>query len=328
MRTWFLYILATILFAVGLYFKYSNLKKMPNMAPIKVVDGAFRPLPGFNKKPEIKKKEIPKPKSLDIPKTSAQSRQKVVEKSFDDFYEDHQEPVDSEGNIYVSTLTVIGDQAIAHGDILIGDTESVNQQQRDGKPIVISPPDLWEEGKIPFVIESNLDPQVASEARAVMDTITSLSNVEFLPRTNEKDYIIFKRTDVHCFTYVGKVGGAQPVFLSDQCFQSQISHELMHTLGFHHEQSRMDRDDHLEILWENIEEDFHSQFRKFPWKHLDLERFPFDYNSIMLYPPTAFAVDQDSLSIIKINGEVYEPAFTLSPQDIDRINAIYKAQNN
>ena len=48
--------------------------------------------------------------------------------------------------------------------------------------------------------------------------------------------------------------GSQDISLGDGCnHQGVIMHEMMHTIGFWHEQSRYDRDQYVEIMWENIE---------------------------------------------------------------------------
>ncbi len=52
-----------------------------------------------------------------------------------------------------------------------------------------------------------------------------------------------------------KSAGAQQVSLqSPSCFYIGIAaHELMHALGFWHEQSRADRDKYVRINWANIQ---------------------------------------------------------------------------
>lgn len=62
---------------------------------------------------------------------------------------------------------------------------------------------------------------------------------------------------VSCFSPVGRQyasPGAQELSIGIGCnHKGIIMHELLHALGFWHEQSRSDRDDFLEVLWENIQ---------------------------------------------------------------------------
>lgn len=57
-----------------------------------------------------------------------------------------------------------------------------------------------------------------------------------------------------CWSYVGRQGGGQTVSLSRQgcLYHGTVQHELLHALGFNHEQTRSDRDNHIQVVWDNI----------------------------------------------------------------------------
>lgn len=59
-----------------------------------------------------------------------------------------------------------------------------------------------------------------------------------------------------CFSFIGRRGGGQTVSLSRQgcVFRHIIQHEMLHALGFNHEQTRSDRDQHVQILLQNVME--------------------------------------------------------------------------
>ena len=57
-----------------------------------------------------------------------------------------------------------------------------------------------------------------------------------------------------CWSYLGMLGGEQPVSIGSGCeYKGIIQHEIFHALGRVHEQSRPDRDQYVTIHFENVE---------------------------------------------------------------------------
>lgn len=98
-----------------------------------------------------------------------------------------------------------------------------------------------------------------------------------------------------CYSYIGMKGNMQKISIGlpseTYCRQkSLIVHEIGHAIGFWHEQSRPDRDDYIQIVEENIKPGRESQFRKYSRANVDSLGVPYDYNSIMHYPPKVIII--------------------------------------
>ena len=95
-----------------------------------------------------------------------------------------------------------------------------------------------------------------------MNAISSRTCIRFRQRNGDADYVYIQRGSVNsgCWSYVGRVGGGQILNLqvpeypgAAHCvWTGTVSHELIHAIGYYHEQSRPDRDDFVEINWSNI----------------------------------------------------------------------------
>ena len=61
------------------------------------------------------------------------------------------------------------------------------------------------------------------------------------------------------------------------------NYELGHAIGFHHEQTRPDRDDHVTVVIENIIPYKLFNFQKYNDRIINNYGVPYDYKSIMHY---------------------------------------------
>jgi len=269
---------------------------------------------------KIENKELVSAKKEIKPKLNLQALEKLKQQSEDPSFL----PFDNEGNIYIENVVIDEQWAVAHGDVLVGNAESILQLEKDGLPLVLAKPKLWNDGVIPFVIDSSIPSDQKNEILKAVNILNQQTVVKFEEAKSQEDKILFKSGGTHCYSYVGRIGGTQDLVLSSDCQAPQIIHEMLHALGFYHEQSRPDRDEYLQILWENIEQKYFEQFKKMPPLHSSITESQFDYQSIMLYPSYAFSIGPTDPSILTIDGEEYSPLKTLSSGDIEKIRLLYR----
>ena len=132
------------------------------------------------------------------------------------------------------------------------------------------------------------------------------------------------------------MGGAQEVSLqrpatptSGHCLHvGTIAHELIHALGFFHEQSRADRDNYIKIIEDNIIPDTLSNFQKITSGY-DYLGQPYDLLSIMHYEWNAFSKNgQATVVSLDDKVELVNAAFksALTDIDVNELRAYYKCK--
>jgi len=105
-----------------------------------------------------------------------------------------------------------------------------------------------------------------------------------------------------CYSYLGRVStraGYQPLSLGAGCVQSGvIQHELIHALGFDHEQNRPDRDSFISINLNNVQKSARGQFDRLTTSTYEDLGSRYEIGSVMHYTAFAFAIDRNRPVIV------------------------------
>lgn len=227
------------------------------------------------------------------------------------------------------TYTAVNGQGVFEGDIILGTVdqlesmrESIENPQPDVEnAVAISGTQFrWPGGIIPFVIDAAMTDQ-----QRVTDAINHLqanTNLRFVARTTETNFIRFAGGN-GCSSPVGMRGGSQTITLGLGCDWPRAVHEICHSVGLWHEQSREDRDNFVTIHFDNIQADQSHNFDQHITDGDDIGRY--DYGSLMHYGRHDFAIDstKDTITPKPNSNTPIGQRTGLSTGDIIAINALY-----
>ncbi|KAI9557811.1 hypothetical protein GHT06_014560 [Daphnia sinensis] len=185
------------------------------------------------------------------------------------------------------------------GDLLPGITKSANKNAAA----------KWANAQVPYVISSSFSGEERQIIASAMDVYHQKTCIRFVPRRTQSEYlkIIRSRESKDWSHYPGcwagtKVGGVLELSLDNGCVTRSIAiHELMHALGFGHEQQRPDQAKYIIVKYDNIEPKNHQWFKPDqPNPFNTVGRY--DINSVMHYGAYTCAIDPSKPTMVTKDG--------------------------
>ncbi|XP_040839035.1 meprin A subunit alpha [Ochotona curzoniae] len=179
---------------------------------------------------------------------------------------------------------------------------------------------------IPYILADNLALNAKGAILYAFEMFRLKSCVDFKPYEGESTYIIFQQFS-GCWSYVGDLHGGQNLSIGQGCdYKAIIEHEILHALGFYHEQSRSDRDDYVNIWWDEIIPGYEHNFNTYDDNYITDLNTPYDYESVMHYAPLSFNANENVPTItakIPEFDSVIGQRLDFSEIDLERLNRMY-----
>ncbi|KAF6203994.1 hypothetical protein GE061_002333 [Apolygus lucorum] len=214
------------------------------------------------------------------------------------------------------------------GDILL--PEGV-----DPKNALKIPALLWPDGLVPYSFAKGFKKADKNKILKAMRVIEMETCISFMPKTMlDRTWIsIEQKKEAGCYSVIGyrplpHEGPLTFNLRTPECYESgTIQHELLHVLGLLHEQARPDRDEHVDILWENIDKAYHSDFAKADESFVTTYGVAYDYDSVMHYPKWAFSKnDKDTIRAKNDTERELGQRIGATEGDFEKIRLMYNCK--